>query len=102
MGFLESFRRPRKPEKPVELPVDTPSSWKLPVAELTERVDFLEQALNRLRGRVTGGQKRTAADPVEAESSEVDRNPTIAPEGGLDRWQQLKQVRGRHRGVLQG
>lgn len=101
MGWFESFTGPRKVEKTPAPPVETPSAWKRPVAELAERVDYLEEALNRLRGRVTGNQKRGAPQDG-AESSEVDRKPAIVPEPDLDRWQLLSNAKRAKRGVLQG
>lgn len=101
MGLFDRFRTPRTSAVAPATPVESPSAWKKPIAEMEERLDYLEDALGRLRGRVTGKLKK-GADPVEVESSEVDHKPAIVQESELDRWQQLSNARRAKRGVLPG
>lgn len=91
------LRTRQSPAAPSVAPVERPSAWKVPVAELGERMDYLEAAHNKLRGQVTGAKRLKGADPVEVESSEVDRKPAIAQESEPDRWQQLSVARAARR-----
>lgn len=105
MGIFARLSTPRVSAVPPAPPVETPSAWKRPVAELEERMDYLEQSIHKLRGIVTGAQRRRGADPEGAQSSEVDRKPDIAPQQGsppADRWIALKEAKERKRGLLQG
>lgn len=102
MGLFQRLSARQKPATPPAPPVEHASSWKRAVAELEDRMDYLEQALNKLRGQVTGAQRRKASDP---ESSEVDRKPEIASQvssAPSDRWIALQEAKARKRGLLQG
>jgi hypothetical protein len=74
------------------------------IARLEERVDFLEGALNRLRGQVTGGQRSNPKPQEEPQSAQDAPGPTIdaspIAEPQPDRWMGLAAHRRAKNGVL--
>jgi len=75
---------------PAPTPAQSRSSLQLRVSELEERVDFLEGALKKLRGRVTGAerQKKDVEDPP---GQEISPEP---PPRHVGNRAQLRSLRG--------
>lgn len=101
--WLRRWLQLDKPPAPPVTPSETPAITKKAFGELVERVDYLEEALNRLRGRVTGGlahqpKPQEATEP--AESRQDAPGTTITPESGIppDRWMIGAQIKARRQG----
>jgi len=100
---LEQKRPPPAPPSSPPVPSSGSSGPTLKqYGELLERVDYLQQALNRLRGRVTGADAHKGKEEPSLEDAPgptIDEQPMVAMP---DRWQQLSESKRRKRGVLQG
>lgn len=101
--WLRSWLGVQDPPKPAAPPSRTPGKALTRIARLEERVDFLDGALNRLRGQVTGGL-RANPKPQEEESRQDAPGDAIATPAmvatGEDRWMALASHRRAKNGVL--
>jgi len=94
--FLRRWLGIERPEKAVDTPSAPPVNLRRQVSELEERIDYLEEALNRLRGKVTGADRKK---PEPAPDAVETTNGAQLP---LDRWQLGAHAKGAKRGVLPG
>jgi hypothetical protein len=97
---------PRAARAPLEIPPAPPEIPPARIMRLEERVDFLEGAVNRLRGQVTGGlaHRPKAEDPPEQrqEAPGATIDPQPIPAVHFDRSMALASHRRAKNAVLPG
>lgn len=103
--FLRRWLQLDRPQSAPSPPQDPPGVTRKQFDELTERVDYLAEAVNRLRGRITGAlahqpkPEEAAPSNQDAPQSTIDTQPRGNPRP--DRWVALAlHQRAQNNGVL--